>query len=313
MHQIAAPESPIGTCAASDSGAAFKWLAWPEQWIRHRGALIRKRRLIGGAVRAGLEPVFVFCHPRVSSKSLKLAIDGTPGLRAVHLHVITERHARWRYGQPVVAGDGVACWGAAPARAAREYMAQATQARFVTAVRDPIAVNISLFLYWGRKHFVRRQWKELLALPTQELASIFMKRCPHQSAVRWFEQEFLPALSLGGMPIEAIGFDPAHGFATIGTPRASALILRSDLPDPTKQAELARFLGKPVAAVERTNESASLFSRELHARLTAVVAQIPGYADRLLETRYVRTFWSEPQRDALRASWARVAEATVAG
>ena len=42
MHQIAAPESPIGTCAASDSGVALKWLAWPEQWIRHRGALIRK-------------------------------------------------------------------------------------------------------------------------------------------------------------------------------------------------------------------------------------------------------------------------------
>lgn len=290
---------------ATESGAALRWLAWPEQWVRHRVAIGRKRRLIKGAVARGLEPVFVFCHPRVSSKSLKLAVDATPGLRAVHLHSITETHARWRYGQSIVADDGVTCWGAAPALAAREHMARATHTRFVTAIRDPIAVNISLFLFWGRKHFARDRWGTLLSLSTKDLSELFLARCPHRSSVHWFEREFMPALGVGGMPLEAIGFDPARGFCSFATQRASALVLRADLPDAVKQTELSRFLGCAMSAVERTNESAALFSKELHQRLTDVVARMPGYADELLATRFARVFWTEDQRDELRAKWSR--------
>ena len=293
---------------ATESGAALRWLAWPEQWIRYRIGLARKRRLISGSAAQGLEPVFVFCHPRVSSKSLTLAVDATPGLRAVHLHSITKEHARWRYGQSIVAGDGVTCWGESLALAAREYLARAPHARFVTAIRDPIAVNVSLFLFWGRKHFVRRQWGTMLSLPTRQLADLFLDRCPHMSSVNWFEREFLPALGAEDRPLEQIGFDSDRGFGSLRTARASALILRADTPDAAKQAELSRFLGCAVAAVERTNESAVLFSKELHQRLTEVVARIPGYTDELLSTRYARAFWNDSQRAELREKWARLAD-----
>lgn len=303
MTNIAAQDPRTPT----DSGAALRWLAWPEQWVRHRVALGRRRRLIADALERGLEPVFVFCHPRVSSKSLKLAVDATPGLRAVHLHSITERHARWRYGQPIVADDGVTCWGAAAALAAREHIARATTTRFVTAIRDPISVNISLFLFWGSKHFARDRWSALLSLSTKDLTDLFQTRYPHRSSVNWFEREFMPALGVGGMPLEAIGFDCTRGCGMFATRRASALVLRADLPDAMKQAELSRFLGRAVSAVERTNESAARFSKELHDRLTGVVARIPGYAEEMLSTRFARVFWSEIQLDELRAKWSRAA------
>ena len=292
----------------SDSGDRLRWLAWPEQWVRHRAAIVRRRREIARAVAEGIEPVFVFCHPRVSSTALHNAINRIDGLRAVHIHVISEAHSRWRYGQPIVAEDGVACFGVAPALAAREHMARASRTRFVTAIRDPVAVNISFFLYWGPTHLVRGQWSQVRDMSDRELGDLYLARCPHHSSVEWFEREFMPALSIEGPMDAGLGFDPARGYCTIRTPRSAALIVRSDLADESKRVALGEFLGCEAAPIERANDSASLVSRALHERLKRVVARLPGYADRLLETRFARTFWSDAERAGLRDDWARIAD-----
>ena len=289
-----------------DSGAAFRWLALPEQWVRHRVAIARERQAIARAVSAGREPVFVFCHPRVGSMSLVHAIDRTDGLSAVHLHVVTEGHARWRYGQPLVAESGVARNGAAVALAAREHMARAERTRFVCAVRDPVAVNISFFLYWGRKYWARRQWHRLGTLSLEELGRVFSSRFPHESSVRWMEHEFLPAIGLKGTAVGWLGFDTARGAMVLEAGRCAALVMRSDLPNDGKRAELSAFLQRPVAEVQRNNESSQLFDRTLHERLTAAVARLPGYAERLLETPFTRAFWSDRQREDLLAHWLAV-------
>lgn len=293
----------------SDSGERLRWLGWPEQWFRSRVAIVRRRREISGAVVQGIEPIFVFCHPRVSSTALHNSINRVEGLRAVHIHVVSEAHTRWRYGQPIVASDGVACFGVAPARAAREHMARAQCTRFVTAIRDPVAVNISFFLYWGPTHLVRGQWDEVARMADDTLAELYMRRCPHHSSIEWFEREFMPALSIEGPLGKPIGFDPAVGHATLRTPRAAALIVRSDLTDERKRAALGEFLGVAAAPIERANDSASLVSRALHERLKRVVARIPGYTARLLDSRFARTFWSDAERAGLRDEWARIAEA----
>jgi len=101
---------------------------------------------------------------------------------------------------------------------------------------------------------------------------------------------------------------------TIGA-RAGAinLLLPASIVELTS-AQFAQVWARPhreAAPIERANDSASLVSRALHERLKRVVARLPGYADRLLETRFARTFWSDAERAGLRDDWARIADSAA--
>ncbi|MFM7261951.1 MAG: putative capsular polysaccharide synthesis family protein [bacterium] len=278
------------------------WLQVPEQWMRHRRSIASSRRLLARNRREGREPVFVFCHPRVGSRSLYMTLANTPGFAPFHLLTITRARSRFRHGQPVVSEDGIACNSAASAFVAREYIASASHTRFVVSLRDPISVNVSFFVFWGRKYWFRDQWARTSDLDDAALARLFLERFPHKSALRWLDREFTEAT---GLDTRAHEFDAERGAGVLRSAKTSALILRADIPDASKREELSAFLGSPIAKVIRGNEIGSRYPEQagLTERLRRVVPGIPGYVDAMLGCPFARRHWTPTQLEALRASW----------
>jgi hypothetical protein len=278
------------------------WLQLPEQWLRHRLAVSSYRRRVARNRRDGQETVFVFCHPRVGSKSLYLTLEATPGISPIHLHAITETHSRFRFGQPIVSNDGVACNSAARALVARAHIDAVAHQRFVVSLRDPIAVNVSFFVFWGRKYWFRDAWNRAAELDDAALERLFVERFPHRSMLRWLDLEFTPAT---GLDTRTLAFDATRGAGIVAGARASALILRADIPDATKREELAAFLGRPVAEVARANDIGSRYPAQagLMERLRRIVPGIPGYVDAILGSPFARRFWTGAQLETMRCKW----------
>lgn len=265
----------------------------------------RFRRLIANR-RNGRETIYIYSHPRTGSVSLTNAVHATGRFAIVHLHTIRPEHTRWSSRSWPVAPDGVLMLGKSSSLSARMSMLFG-HTRFVTPIRDPVAVNISFFAYWGPRYWVPDVWSRLHELPDEEIARVFLDRYPHRSVVRWLELDFTPATGLPGSSLE---FDTDRGAAVLRSPRASALIVRADLPDERKRVELEEFLGVPIPTVSRENSSESRLADRpgLSTRLRRIVSGIPGYVDSLVDSDFTRRFWSDAQREEMRMRYRRFAE-----
>jgi hypothetical protein len=265
----------------------------------------RFRRLLSDR-RNGRETVYIYSHPRTGSMSLTSAIRSTGRFAILHLHTIRPEHTRWSSRSWPVADDGVLRLGKIPSLSARLSMMMG-RTRFVTPIRDPVAVNLSFFSYWGARYWVPELWSRLHELPDDEIGRVFLERYPHRSVLRWLELEFTPAT---GLPGSSLDFDTERGAAVLRSRRASALIVRADLPDERKRLELEGFLGIPVPKIGRENSSELRLADRpgLSMRLRRVVSRLPGYVDSLLDADFTGRFWSEAQREELRMRYRRFAE-----
>jgi hypothetical protein len=273
--------------------------------VRYGRDVVRRHTLLLRCAATGRELIFVFAHPRTGSTSVWRSLVGGPNFDSLHVHAVSRAHVRWQPETWPVAADGVLTFGAAPAWAVRTRLSIGPT-RFVVTIRDPVAVNISFFLYWGRRFWVPAEWDRLDSLPDAEIARLFLTRYPHRSVLRWMAREFGPAT---GLAADTVRFDTARAAAVIRGDRASALVLRSDLDDARKNAELAAFLAADVPPVQQGNSIGERLGERqpLHDRVRRVVAGIPGYVDTLVDDPFTSWFWSAAERASMRHHWAEVA------
>lgn len=268
----------------------------------------RRLRLSYGLARSqaeGREPVLVYAHPRTGSMSLVAALDRSDGVVPFHVHTIRRDHTFWRSDGPIAAEDGVVCGTVCRAAIARSLLARG-RVRMVVPVREPVAVNISFFLYWMHRWWAPLEWDGVDGLSDAQLARLFLDRYPHHSSTRWIEREFSAAtgLSLGGN-----AFDRDRGAVTLANDRVTAIVLRSDLPGEVRTREISEFLGRTVTAIRTENSSEQVLPGRggLIARTHRVVAGIPGYVDMLLGTEHTQRFWTADRIDGFRRKWRAVA------
>lgn len=282
------------------------WLGRAIDLARHRS---RRRRWSSRFARyraEGREPVLVYSHQRTGSMSLMAALRRSEGIGPCHIHTILPEHVRWRSNGPVVADDGIICDVAFSAEVTRAEMAR-NRLRFVVAVRDPVAVNISFFLYWVRPFWAPAEWDSVERMTDERLAQLFLERFPHHSSTRWIDREFSAVTGLSFGPDT---FDRGRGAVTLANERAAALVLRTELPDADKTRELSEFLGRPITPIRKENSSEEVLAgkAELIARTRRVIAGIPGYVDALLSTGHAKRFWTDEQLEGFRRKWQAVAK-----
>lgn len=282
------------------------WFGLAIDRIRHRSRRGRWARRFARFRAEGREPVLVYAHQRTGSMSLMAALGRSEGIGPFHIHTILPEHGRWRATGPIVADDGIICDVAFSAEATRAEMAR-ERLRFVVAVRDPVAVNISFFLYWVKPFWAPAEWDSVERMGDDRLARLFLERFPHHSSTRWIDREFS---AVTGLTFGTDTFDRHRGAATLANERAAALVLRTELPDADKTRELSEFLGRPITPIRKENSSEEVLAgkAELIARTRRVIAGIPGYVDALLSTGHARRFWTDDQLADLRRKWHAVAK-----
>jgi len=273
----------------------------PVDFLRQRVRRGRLGKRIARERAAGSELALVYSHPRTGSKSLFQALRRSDGLAALHLHAIARTHTFWRSSGPIVAEDGVACARTCRAELVRSWMRR-ERIRLVVPVRDPGAVNISFFLYWLKRWWAPLEWADLPRASDDRIVRLFLDRYPHFSSIRWMDLEFGAAT---GLSFGRDTFDRTRGATVLGNDRASALVLKTELPDAQRTRELSEFLGRPISPVRAENSSEHVLGDRsgLIARTRRVIAGIPGYVDTLLESDYARRFWTGDELEEFRRRW----------
>jgi hypothetical protein len=169
--------------------------------------------------------------------------------------------------------------------------------RVVTLVRDPIARNLSSYFEHLDAIWSTRDAHEKIAM--DELCRGFFERYTHDEPLTWFDDELLPVL---GIDVYQHPF-PAEGHLVIRTPRCELLILKAELGDAEKSAALSRFFRMRGIDVRRANDTVAQSNGAAFRRFVEAIRITPEYAEGMLESRYMRHFYSDEERAALRRRW----------
>ena len=223
-------------------------------------------------MRNAMQPVYVFQMGKVGSTSLVEAVDG---IQVHHLH-----WGNW--------------WRSLRAEYCRHHLNSLRMkldrpTRIITAVREPVARNISAFMQNHRAY----GWQ-----PTMET---FLERFRHEEPLAWFDEEMLP---FSGIDVFKHPFPHDKGWQVIDD---RLLILRAETDDSIKQEVISNFLGQPVNLV-RKNVSKDKQYAHSYKSLRNEAPPI-AYVDKMLESGFTRHFYSEAEIANFRSYWASRIEA----
>ena len=240
------------------------------------GAQIETARLrLRLALHGRRRPVLVYQMGKVGSLALRdsLVAAGVP--LVLHAHNLRPgvRDPRYRWMR-------------------RVFVEAKRPADIVTLVRDPIARGLSAFFEHAGECDA--------ALPVPELTARFLASPFADEALSWFDRQLEEVL---GIDVYAQPFAAGAGAVSIAQGPYRLLVLKTEAPDPTKEAAVAAFLGLHAFHLRAGNVTAGKRQGAAYLRFLAGVALPSDYVERTLGSRYARHFYTAQERAAFRERW----------
>lgn len=274
-----------------------------------------KRIECAGAWWRGDRPVVTYAAFRTGSTAVHRAIRAASSTVAVKAHALAPRHLSSRRGDrfrdrraedAVPISFHVGDWVVR-----RAILEPRRRADFVVLLREPVAVAASLFAggreWWapGLAALVDRAVAAGERLDDRAVAlaaASLEERVPATLMRDWLRHDLAPSLEIDPL---AVAFDRRRGAGVVEQGPWRILLLRSDLPDGRKQAELSAFLGRAIPPPSRRNATADAapWVRLAMSLARRAVASRTILVDRLLDEAFVARFWSPEEVGAIRRSW----------
>jgi hypothetical protein len=254
-------------------------------------------------------PIFVYSVERSGSVALLHSLQAH-GLFAIGAHYLSPEKLS-QQGQ-----SGSARW------ASKHVLSKGKSAQVISMVRSPIENMLSTF---AREYYGERNAEQASAGSSQtadelsqEFCQSFLASNKYRHVLDWFEDEFQQAL---GIDIYQHQFDQQRRFSRFREQCYDVLILGTELEDGDKAEIVADFVGLPQLAISNTALAAQTSASRRQSKLPpgkpggqAAYAQkyqtllqhvtIPDqYLDDILESRYVKHFFSEQQRETIRSKY----------
>ena len=163
---------------------------------------------------------------------------------------------------------------------------------WITAVRDPVARNLSAFFENFSIFMPERDYSP------EEALNRFLETYPHHIPITWMDNEVKRFLNID---VYASAFDTGLGFKFYDE---RLLLLRADMDDAAKSDLLSLAIGRGVR-IERHNSGSQKATGELYAQVKDLArGQMPvSYLDKMYDTKYAQHFWSPEQLQKLRDEW----------
>ena len=253
-------------------------------------------------------PVLVYTVGKVGSTALGDAIEATTGRPVINVHRVTpaaRRAAEAERALESLAGRAHEDWSGAFAHA----MFRAGNGRrrgswdVVTGVRDPVALQVSLFFQIGLEcgHFTADEQR--LGVEPNELGRRFAAFSSSLAGSDWFRDELRPTT---GIDVYATDFPWAEGVQLIEQPPFRLLVVRrEDLKERGAKA-LGMFLDTPGSVLlPSSNVGATKAYGALYQTFVDQVRLPAELLDRCYCEPFVRHFYSSSEIAAMRRRWDR--------
>lgn len=251
-------------------------------------------------------PVLVYTMGKVGSTTMAHAIETATGRPAIHVHRLVTPAAR-RAGERASARLGsrhaYEDWRSVFADTMLRARAGKRRGRWdvVTGVRDPVAMQVSLFFQMGLEFGYFTESEQQLGVEPDELCRRFAAFSSRLAGRDWFRDEMLTST---GIDVYATDFPWRKGVQLIEQPPFRVLVVRHE--DLTTQGPkaLATFLGNPEPLIlPRSNVGAEKSYRALYRTFVDQVRLPCELLDRCYSEPLVRHFYSPSEIVAMRRRW----------
>jgi len=177
--------------------------------------------------------------------------------------------------------------------------------RIITAVRDPVARNLSWF-------FTEMQWRHRDGNPLalyrsgereaalRELQRLFEEDFEQEAPVQWFDRELKATF---GLDVLAHEFDPARGYQIYQDGGTRVLLYRLESLGECGEGAFAEFLGVDSFTLLRTNSIQDKSYGEIHQAFVSRVRLHDDVLDRLYDSPVMRHFYTPAEIDRFRGKW----------
>lgn len=254
-------------------------------------------------------PTLVYSVERSGSVSLLHSLQSR-GVFAIGAHYLSPESLSQKHY------SGSAGW------ACKHIISKHKPAKVISMVRSPIENMLSTF---AREHYGQQSSEHggtASRLTTDELSDEFFRTYlqsgDYLHPLQWFETEFQRAL---GIDVYQHPFDQQRRFAQFRDQGYDTLILGTELKDEHKSKLVADFVGIPQLPISNAAVAAQTSaSRKRHQlppgrpgnqthyaeeyqRLKQHVVIPEKYLVRILDSRYMRHFFSEQEREAIRSKY----------
>jgi len=245
-------------------------------------------------------PLLIHQMGKVGSTSLLDQLDGSPGYDTLHTHHLDDETL------DSVERDYLSRGKRLPDHLVRSRIAKAgllaagRPLTIVTAVREPIARNVSAFFQNMDLYDTRFSTD-----PDEYVAGLiarFLESYPHQVPLEWFDRQVKGPL---GIDVYRHPFPHEAGWQVVEENGHRMLILRAETPDAVKVEAVNDFLGTRLSVMPRANAASDKYG-ELYASFLDLLRLPDDYVDRLLGSTYARHFYSAAEIETFRARWRTV-------
>lgn len=170
--------------------------------------------------------------------------------------------------------------------------------KYITLVREPIGRTLSDFfenyaLLTG-KPFADAEHS------VAETIDLVQKYSHPDYALRWFDDEFYPAL---GIDIYAHAFSHERGYLRLQHEHMDLLVLRIEDDDAVLEQAITSFLGLEGFELSAANVGAKKAYSDMYQQVKQTMRLSPAFVDVQLNSRYAKHFYTSDERTVIRERW----------
>jgi len=167
------------------------------------------------------------------------------------------------------------------------------QINVVTAMRDPIARNISAF-------FQNIDLEDLRHNDVENLIDKFLKNYPHDVPLNWFDEQFKEVLNIN---IFNYPFNRERGWDEICDGNYKCLLMTTEIDDNEKLAAVNHFFGLNLTAMKRANIGGKKEYSTTYKEFKEKINLPKRYVDKMLNSPIVEHFYTKQQVNQFYEKW----------
>ncbi len=253
---------------------------------------LAKRQLDKSAV-----PIVIYTMAKVGSMSLYQSLKNANIHPVYHIHSLQEKKIQEAYELCRAKG----WWPDSKSLGGLIYdkkIKAGKPIKLITAIREPIARNISAFFEVFR--FYNQSDARFYTGEISDLQSTFIHCLPHEYPLTWFDVELKYATQID---VYATAFDKYKKWQIYKFKNVELLLLRTDLSNQIKVSIIKDFLKIKTFELRNYNVGNKKDYAALYKSFKKNIVLSEPYVKQMLDSKYCKHFYSKIERNDLYTHW----------